>query len=104
MIAVNLDRDVASPFKDERSTPNLSTLIGQALQKSPQLKQAQAQFEAAQARSGVSHAELLPALSLRIAGGPEKSTGDAWFTQTQLRNSFRSPNPAHLQPDADQGV
>jgi outer membrane protein TolC len=77
VIAVNLDRDVASPFKDERSTHNLSTLIGQALQKSPQLKQAQAQFEAAQARSGVSRAELLPALSLRIAGGPEKSTGDA---------------------------
>jgi outer membrane protein TolC len=77
VIAVDLNREVTAPFKDERSTHNLSTLIGQALQRSPQLKQAQAQFEAAQARTGVSRAELLPSLSLRIAGGPEKSTGDA---------------------------
>jgi adhesin transport system outer membrane protein len=75
VIAVDLDREVTAPLKEERSTQTLSSLIGQAMQKSPQLKQAQAQLEAAQARSGVSRAELLPSLSLRIAGGPEKSTG-----------------------------
>lgn len=77
VIALDLDRAVDAPFKDARTTPSLSSLIGQALQKSPSLKQAQAQRDAALARSGVSRAELLPALSLRIAGGPEKSTGDA---------------------------
>jgi len=77
VIALDLDRAVDAPLKDERTTPSLSSMIGQALQKSPLLKQAHAQRDAAQARSGVSRAELLPSLSLRIAGGPEKSTGDA---------------------------
>ena len=77
VISLDLDRAVDAPLKDERTTPSLSSMIGQALQKSPLLKQAHAQRDAAQARSGVSRAELLPSLSLRIAGGPEKSTGDA---------------------------
>lgn len=75
VIAIDLDQAIDAPVKDERATPNLSSLIGQALHKSPLLKQAQAQQEAAAARRGVSRAELLPSLSLRIAGGPEKSTG-----------------------------
>ncbi len=51
----------------------LPDFVALSLQQSPQMRQARAQFESAEARVGVTRADLLPAASVRIAQGPERS-------------------------------
>lgn len=83
----------------------LTDLIGQALQKSPQLQQAQSQQDAALARQGISRAELLPTLNLRIARGPERSESVSieggvnthTFESTSLRLSQSLINVPQIQ-------
>lgn len=83
----------------------LADLIGQALQKSPQLQQAQSQQDAALARQGLSRAELLPTLNLRVARGPERSESVSieggvnkhTFESTSLRLSQSLVNVPQIQ-------
>lgn len=51
----------------------LPDFVALSLQQSPQMRQARAQFETAEAHLGVTRADLLPAASMRIAKGPETS-------------------------------
>lgn len=66
-------------FEDSRTgTTNqakgLPEFVAMSLQTSPQLRQSLAQFETAQARVGVTRADLLPNATVRIAKGPEESS------------------------------
>ena len=70
----NFDSDTAYPTAQTASTGmGLADLVSLSLQQSPQMRQARAQFESAEARVGVARADLLPATSIRVAKGPEKS-------------------------------
>lgn len=61
---------------------SLADFVSLSLQQSPQIRQARAQLESAQARVGMSRADLLPAASVRIAKGPEKSESVTITTDT----------------------
>lgn len=70
----HVDSDTASPYAQAATTGmGLADVVSLSLQQSPQMRQTRAQFESAQARVGVARADLLPAASIRIAKGPEKS-------------------------------
>ncbi len=70
----NVDSETASANAPAATTGmGLADVVSLSLQQSPQMRQARAQFESAEARVGVARADLLPAASIRIAKGPEKS-------------------------------
>jgi outer membrane protein TolC len=70
----NVDSETASANTPAATTGmGLADVVSLSLQQSPQMRQARAQFESAEARVGVARADLLPAASIRIAKGPEKS-------------------------------
>lgn len=78
----NVDSDTAPANAPAATTGmGLADVVSLSLQQSPQMRQARAQFESAEARVGVARADLLPAASIRIAKGPEKSESTA-TTQT----------------------
>ena len=60
----------------------LPDIVALSLQQSPQIRQARAQYESAEARVGMARADLLPSASLRIAKGPEKSESTTITTDT----------------------
>ncbi len=70
--------NVESDLPQTATTPTdksmgLPDFVALSLQQSPQMRQARAQFESAEARVGVTRADLLPTASVRIARGPERS-------------------------------
>jgi outer membrane protein TolC len=70
----NVESDLpqtAAPLTDK--SMGLPDFVALSLQQSPQIRQARAQFEGAEARVGMTRADLLPTASVRIAKGPEKS-------------------------------
>lgn len=103
-ISTKLDTPLANQPGAVRANA-LTELIGQALQKSPQLQQAQSQQDAALARQGLSRAELLPTLNLRVARGPERSesvnieggVNEHTFESTSLRISQSLINVPQIQ-------
>ncbi|MEY4078114.1 MAG: hypothetical protein RIQ69_2484, partial [Pseudomonadota bacterium] len=60
----------------------LPDIVALSLQQSPQIRQARAQYESAEARLGMARSDLLPSASLRIAKGPEKSESTSITTDT----------------------
>ena len=60
----------------------LPEFVALSLQQSPQMRQARAQYESAEARVGMARADLLPAASIRIAKGPERSESTTNTTDT----------------------
>lgn len=106
--ATSISTKLDAPLADNTGTVRanaLAELIGQALQKSPQLQQAQSQQDAALARQGLSRAELLPTLNLRVARGPERSesvnieggVNEHTFESTSLRISQSLINVPQIQ-------
>ncbi len=103
-ISTKLDTPLSNSAATVRANA-LSDLIGQALQKSPQLQQAQSQQDAALARQGLSRAELLPTMNLRVARGPERSesvnieggVNKHTFESTSLRISQSLINVPQIQ-------
>ena len=106
--ATSISTKLDAPLADNTGTVRanaLADLIGQALQKSPQLQQAQSQQDAALARQGLSRAELLPTLNLRVARGPERSesvnieggVNEHTFESTSLRISQSLINVPQIQ-------
>jgi Outer membrane efflux protein len=70
----NVDSETTSANAPAATTGmGLADAVSLSLQQSPQMRQARAQFESAEARVGVARADLLPAASIHIAKGPEKS-------------------------------
>ena len=78
----------------------LPEFVALSLQQSPQMRQARAQFESAEARVGVTRADLLPAASLRIAKGPEtsESTTQAIPTTGTNKHTYYSRTIRLTQP------
>jgi len=79
--------DVESDFpqpvsKTIEKAMGIPEFVALSIQQSPQMRQAFSQFESAEARVGISRADLLPAASLRIAKGPEKSESTSITTDT----------------------
>ena len=79
---------------------SLPDFVALSLQQSPQMRQALAQFESAEARVGMSRADLLPTASVRIAKGPEKSesTVTALPTTGTNRHTYYSRTLRLTQP------
>ena len=79
---------------------SLPDFVALSLQQSPQMRQALAQFESAEARVGMSRADLLPTASVRIAKGPEKSesTVTALPTTGTNRHTYYSRTMRLTQP------
>ena len=89
---IDLPRTTGSAPAEERTAPPwaLADIVRATLQRSPSLRQTQAQHESAEARTGQSVADLLPTLSTRLASGraetrlankPDAETDD-YRTQT----------------------
>jgi outer membrane protein TolC len=79
---------------------SLPDFVALSLQQSPQMRQARAQFESAEARVGISRADLLPTASVRLAKGPEKSesTVTALPTTGTNRHTYYSRTMRLTQP------
>jgi outer membrane protein TolC len=84
------------PPKPEAGTP-LQELIRRGLNTNPQLQQAQAQQESAQAQRKVARADLLPSFTIRSATGPEQSqtVGSAQNNHKYNMNSLRMTQPVY---------
>jgi outer membrane protein len=95
----NLDYEDAKPSTGIAPSPasGVAELVAQSIQNSPQLRQANAQYETAQARVGVTRADLLPNASVRIAKGPEESVSTQISTGSNKHNysskSYRLTQP-----------
>ena len=97
--------NVESDFPQTAEKPadkgmGLPDFVALSLQQSPQMRQARAQFESAEARVGVTRADLLPAASVRIARGPEKSesTTQAIPTTGTNQHTYHSKTIRLTQP------
>lgn len=79
---------------------SLPDFVALSLQQSPQMRQARAQFESAEARVGMTRADLLPTASVRIAKGPEKSesTAAALPTTGTNKHTYYSRTMRFTQP------
>jgi outer membrane protein TolC len=69
----NSDDIATTTAKNTNAAIGLPEFVALSLQQSPQMRQARAQFETAEAREGVTRADLLPTASIRVARGPETS-------------------------------
>lgn len=87
---------LSGPDKPQAGT-TLQELITRGLSTNPQLQQALAQQESAQAQRKVARADLLPSFSLRSALGPEQSqtVGTAQNKHTYNMNSLRMTQPVY---------
>lgn len=97
----NVDSETTSANAPATTTGmGLADVVSLSLQQSPQMRQARAQFESAEARVGVARADLLPAASIRIAKGPEKSesTTQAIPTTGSNKHTYFSRTMRLTQP------
>ena len=69
----NIDSEAETTSSKITSAMGLPDFVALSINRSPQMRQARAQLETAEARVGASRADLMPNASIRIAGGPEKS-------------------------------
>lgn len=97
----NVESDLPAtnaPLTDK--SMGLPDFVALSLQQSPQMRQARAQFESAEARVGMTRADLLPTASVRIAKGPEKSesTVTALPTTGTNRHTYYSRTMRLTQP------
>ena len=92
-----LEDDSAASSQVAIQTINLFNAVSQGLRHSPQLSQAQAQYESAQARVGVTRADLLPNASLRWANGPENSESTS-ITTGSNKHQYTSQSARLTQP------
>lgn len=97
--------NVESDFPQPTSQPSdkgmgLPDFVALSLQQSPQMRQARAQFESAEARVGMARADLLPTASIRLARGPEESvsTTQAIPTTGSNKHTYHSKTIRLTQP------
>ena len=97
----NLDYEDSKSLSDTVVDPNLAAgmaeFVDLSIQNSPQLRQANAQFESSQARIGVTRADLLPNVSVRIARGPEESVSTS-ITNGSNKHTYSSKSYRLTQP------
>jgi outer membrane protein TolC len=97
----NVESDLPAPTAPlTDKSMGLPDFVALSLQQSPQMRQARAQFESAEARVGMTRADLLPTASVRIAKGPEKSesTVTALPTTGTNRHTYYSRTMRLTQP------
>lgn len=94
----NLDFEDANP-EPASNAKGLPEMVAMSLQTSPQLRQSVAQFETAQARVGVTRADLLPNASVRFARGPEDSVASTGSNKhTYISRTYRLTQPVFNAP------
>jgi outer membrane protein TolC len=96
----NLDagnKNLASPNPNAAAL-SLSSIVSKTLENSPQMVQASAALKTANARLGMSRAELLPSFSYRVAAGPENSVSDTLTPTGSDRHHYMSASTRITQP------
>jgi adhesin transport system outer membrane protein len=93
--------DYEDTKNEAAANPNLANgmaeFVALSIQNSPQLRQANAQFETSQARVGVTRADLLPNASVRLAKGPEDSVSTQ-ITGGSNKHTYSSKTYRLTQP------